>query len=128
MGSPKRKSTYEILEPRVSTRKTGYTNDGKRFPVKVNYMYECPRIMQMREAGLTDLWNKKFQPDARKCLVKLKASKMKKQADKQLGLGNLIGSFVVLAIGFLVSLVVFVSEKIIFHRFKMLATTEKSSP
>lgn len=76
--------------------------------------YYCTRIMHMREVGLIDLWLKKFQPNVRKCLLGDNASTMKKH--KQLGLENVMGAFVVLAVGSLVSVVVFVSEKIIFYR------------
>ncbi|KAI9553612.1 hypothetical protein GHT06_021534 [Daphnia sinensis] len=82
-------------------------------------------IMKMREAGLLDLWNKNFQPDTRKCLLNEKTSKIKTRIDKQLELGNLIGSFVVLAIGFFVSLMIFVSEVIIFYRYSHRATAAK---
>jgi hypothetical protein len=68
--------------------------------------------MRMREAGLIDEWNKKFQPDARKCLLKSK----KNHNLKPLDLGNLFGAFVVVAVGFLVSLVIFMGEQFLYRR------------
>ncbi|KAK4013130.1 hypothetical protein OUZ56_025370 [Daphnia magna] len=82
-------------------------------------------IMKMREAGLVDLWNKNFQPDTRECLLNEKASKINKRIIKQLELENLVGSFVVLAIGLLVSLIIFVGEVIIFYRFSHRGTADK---
>ena len=60
----------------------------------------------MREAGLIDEWNKKYNPDTRQCL-----DKNKKRNVKRLGLQNLSGAFVVLVAGSLVSLFVFMGEK-----------------
>jgi capsular polysaccharide biosynthesis protein len=68
----------------------------------------------MREAGLIDEWNKRFQPDARKCLLK---SKNNRNSVKPLELRNLLGAFVVVAAGFLVSLIIFMAEKCLHRKF-----------
>ncbi|XP_045035868.1 glutamate receptor ionotropic, kainate 3-like [Daphnia magna] len=63
------------------------------FPKQSQHMKYFNRgIMQMREAGLVDFWIRRYQADARKCLLKQHTPRMKKQTDKQLGLDNLIDS------------------------------------
>lgn len=74
----------------------------------------------MREAGLIDLWVKTFKPNARKCMLEENAFKMKKQTDKRLGLENVMGAFVVLAVGILISFIIFVSEETVFYGFSRL--------
>ncbi|KAI9553610.1 hypothetical protein GHT06_021532 [Daphnia sinensis] len=103
-----------------------YLNVPWAFPKQSQHMKYFNRgIMQMREAGLVDFWIKKFQADARKCLLKQHESKMKKQLEKRLGLDDLMGSFVVLAVGFLASFIIFIVERIAFYRFSRQATAAK---
>lgn len=68
--------------------------------------------MHMREAGLVNQWNKKYQPDARECLVKDK----KQRNPKKLTVGNFTGAFVLLGVGYLLSALVFFGERILFPR------------
>lgn len=67
----------------------------------------------MREAGLIDEWNKRFQPDARKCLLKSKNN----HSLKPLELRNLFGAFVVIAVGCIVSLIIFMGEQLLCRKF-----------
>ena len=66
------------------------------------------RIMRMREAGLIDKWNRDSQPNLRQCLVK------EKSKFGALKLESYSGSFSLLACGIILSLVVFIGEKVLF--------------
>lgn len=81
------------------------------------------RVMSMREMGLVGLWERWHEPDVRPCFPKShhnnKKTKTKKTKKKKtlvrLTLTNLNGAFVVLAIGYLLSFLVFIREKISLH-------------
>lgn len=75
--------------------------------------------MSMREMGLISLWERWFEPDIRSCLLESQIkNRRKKNKQKKplvrLTVTNLTGAFVLLAIGYTVSLVIFVKEKIVF--------------
>ena len=73
------------------------------------------RVMSMREMGLVGLWERWHEPDVRPCFPKSHHNKKKKKKKKtlvRLTLTNLNGAFVLLAIGYLLSFLVFIREKI----------------
>ena len=67
--------------------------------------------MRMREAGLISKWTKEYQPKPQQCLVKDKP-KLKK-----LKLDSYTGTFIVLACGVILSLIVFIFETFYLHAF-----------
>lgn len=72
------------------------------------------RILEMRGNGLIDIWTKWYLPDVRQCLEKsdkFVRQKSSKAGSPRLSLKNLTGSFVVLLVGYLVSLCAFIVEK-----------------
>ena len=77
------------------------------------------RIPELRDFGLLDFWAKRFQPDLRQCLdeagkiMQPKKSTGRKDSLSRLSIKNLTGAFVVLAVGYLVSFLVFLAEKIV---------------
>ena len=75
--------------------------------------------MRMRDTGLVTGWMRQFKPDVRQCTQK----NNKKGGDDsivQLSLGHLFGAFVALFTGYTASLLVFVTERIIFSFKKLL--------
>lgn len=69
--------------------------------------------MRMRDTGHVTGWMRQFKPDVRQCTEKNK----KKGGDDsivQLSLGHLFGAFVALFTGYAASLLVFVTERIVF--------------
>jgi ionotropic glutamate receptor len=71
----------------------------------------------MRDFGLLDFWAKWYQPDVRQCLEKadniMQLKKSSKKDSTRLSLKNLTGAFVILIVGYLVSFVAFLAEKIL---------------
>ena len=69
--------------------------------------------------GLISTWQKWFEPNTRPCLNdnkdKRKAKSRKKKQLSRISLANLTGAFTDLAIGLLISLLVFLIEKAVFH-------------
>lgn len=77
------------------------------------------RILELRDFGLLDFWAKRFQPDLRQCfdeadkIMQPKKSTGRKDSLSRLSIKNLTGAFVVLAVGYLFSFLVFLAEKIV---------------
>ncbi len=69
--------------------------------------------------GLISTWQKWFEPNTRPCLNdnkdKGKVKSRKKKQLSRISLANMTGAFSILAIGFLISLLVFLIEKIVFY-------------
>ena len=74
----------------------------------------------MREVGLVGLWERWHEPDVRPCYLQKQVHDKKKKKQKKplvrLTLTNLNGAFVLLGAGYLVSLLVFISERIFVPR------------
>lgn len=70
--------------------------------------------MQLNEAGLISEWNKKFQPNAKPCLIK-----QKKRTAKALKLNHLTGAFILLATGTLMSFIAFFGERMLSSPLKI---------
>ena len=66
------------------------------------------RILHLHDTGLLDLWEKWYTPSNLKCL-KLN----QRRGIPRLSLGHLSSAFVILVAGYLVSMFVFLAEKLI---------------
>jgi ionotropic glutamate receptor len=73
--------------------------------------------MELREIGLISLWMKQFEPNTKPCYSEhIKDSRDRKTETRQrLSLTNLMGAFAVLAVGYLLSLLIFLAEIAISH-------------
>ena len=73
--------------------------------------------MELREAGLISYWEKQFDPNTKPCFSGNRNLKNNKEKNKKpllrLSLANLTGAFALLAFGWLISLFVFLIEKVI---------------
>ena len=78
------------------------------------------RILRLHEMGLISLWQNWFEPNTRPCLNDKtdngNAKKKKKLA--RISISNLTGAFAFLAIGCIISFLIFLIERIVF-RWKM---------
>ena len=71
--------------------------------------------MELRETGLPSFWNKMSMPAAaRKCFVKSKPRASSNQVPIQLN--DLTGAFFILGIGYSLTLLAFLAEKIVYIR------------
>ena len=72
----------------------------------------------MQDFGLSNYWIDRYQPDIHVCLdaaedqSKKKSKKEKTKPLTRLTLGNLSGAFILLSVGYLISLLSFITEKI----------------
>jgi hypothetical protein len=76
------------------------------------------RTLRLLEAGLVSLWVNWFEPNSRPCWNNNNDNRNAKSNKKplvRLSLSNLTGAFVVLAVGFLVSTLVFLIERIVYY-------------
>jgi hypothetical protein len=75
------------------------------------------RISELNEFGLISLWMKQFEPNTKPCYSEhIKDSRDRKTETRQrLSLTNLMGAFAVLAVGYLLSLLIFLAEMAISH-------------
>jgi hypothetical protein len=73
--------------------------------------------MELREIGLISLWMKQFEPNTKPCYSEnINDSRDRKTETRQrLSLTNLMGAFAVLAVGYLLSLLIFLAEMAISH-------------
>ena len=74
------------------------------------------RTLELHQAGLISYWTKQFEPNTKPCFngnQKSKNDKEKKKPLLRLTLVNLMGAFALLAFGWLLSLLVFLIEKVI---------------
>jgi hypothetical protein len=79
------------------------------------------RTLELFETGLISLWSNWFEPNARPCWNNNNDNRNAKSNKKplvRLSLTNLTGAFVVLAVGFLVSTLAFLIERIVYQRKK----------
>ena len=87
----------------------------------INNSIYTSRIMQLKAAGLLDLWEKHYQASPRKCL---EFNQEKKES--RLSIANLSSAFVVLFIGYALSIFILLIEKIfsLTHRNKWYELNE----
>ena len=85
--------------------------------IVLNLLLMCiDRTLELHQAGLISYWTKQFEPNARPCFngnQNKKNDKGKKKPLIRLSLVNLTGAFALLAFGWLLSLFVFLIEKVI---------------
>jgi glutamate receptor, ionotropic, invertebrate len=71
------------------------------------------RTSELREIGLISLWEKQFEPNTNPCFSQNENVRDGKDKPLQrLSLTNLMGAFALLAFGYLVSIVVFLTERV----------------
>jgi hypothetical protein len=74
--------------------------------------------MELREIGLISLWMKQFEPNTKPCYSENINDSRDRKTDEtrqRLSLTNLMGAFAVLAVGYLLSLLIFLAEMAISH-------------
>ncbi len=86
--------------------------------IVLNLLLMCiDRTLELHQAELISYWTKQFEPNARPCFnngnQNNKNDKGKKKPLIRLSLVNLTGAFALLAFGWLLSLFVFLIEKVI---------------
>lgn len=72
--------------------------------------------MSMREMGLVSLWERWFEPSVRPCLLENHRGRRKKKQKKplvRLTVTSLTGAFVLLAVGYTISFVIFIKERVV---------------
>jgi hypothetical protein len=85
--------------------------------------------MSMREVGLVGLWERWHEPDVRPCYLqnhhssqtnKKKKKKKQKKPLVRLTLTNLNGAFVLLGLGYVISFLAFLKERIRFRIIRII--------
>jgi len=66
--------------------------------------------MRMEGAGLLEFWLKQYSDDATYCLTKIRRQMKEKRGKRRLTLNNLSGAFLVLIIGYVLSIIAFIIE------------------
>lgn len=92
----------------------------------VNTYTETFRLLELLEGGFIDYWDLWFRPMPRRCLKNIKTGRnnVSPRNDKHvpLSLKNLTGAFVVLVVGYSLSLFVFIfNDHVRFHLKKYLS-------
>lgn len=72
----------------------------------------------MREKGLINKWIDDFQVRSDECQDQMEQRKVKPNSPPRLSLSNLIGAFIILILGYCLSLIVYGCELIYFYAFK----------
>ena len=72
------------------------------------------RILELRQFGLIQHWEKQFLPQPNECATKY----LEKPEKPRISLKNLSGAFLLLLVGISVAILVFIIEKIVYYHKK----------
>ena len=114
LGISQKESSPRKIQPRV-IQNSRHLKTSNKIVLNLMLMFWY-RTLELHQAGLISYWTKQFEPNARPCFNENQNNKNDKGKKKpliRLSLVNLTGAFALLAFGWLLSLFVFLVEKVI---------------